>query len=257
MSALLIADLHLDAGRPQTLAAALPVFADAQRFEQLWIIGDLFEAWIGDDAGLQDPVARQVVAALAATSASGTRVHLMHGNRDFLLGEDFARACGATLHRDDEVILALAGESVLLLHGDTLCTGDDSYLQLRAQVRDPAWQARMLATSVADRIAMAGQLRGASASANTLKSQDIMDVDDAAVSERLRAAGVRTMVHGHTHRPATHRIEPVELGDRDGAAGCRLVVGDWNERGGEVVVADAGGLRRVPYPFDAPLPSAG
>jgi len=262
---LLIADLHLDASRPDTLRAALDTFAAAGACSALWILGDLFEAWIGDDAGLADGAAspgRSVANALARLADTGTAVHLMHGNRDFLLGEAFARAAKATLHREDERIVTLGGEPVLLMHGDTLCTGDAEYQRMRHQLRDPDWQAHFLALPIEERLAAARQLRAASRDAGSRKPLDIMDVSAAAVSARLQACheahGTTTLVHGHTHRPAAHGIAlACEGAEPATVAARRLVLGDWHADGGEALIADAEGLRPVRCPAGIPLPCRG
>jgi len=265
-STLLIADLHLDASRPDISRAAFDTFAAATRFDALWILGDLFEAWIGDDAGLADPLGERVAAALAALAGTGTRVHLMLGNRDFLLGEAFAHAAGATLHREDELIVTLAGSPVLLLHGDTLCTDDADYQRLRRQLRDPAWQAGFTALPVAERLEAARQLRQASREAGGHKAHAIMDVTAATVHARLLAAGTdhgaTTMVHGHTHRPAVHDVSlpslPGHAVDRSGGSTARrLVLGDWHADGARGIVADADGLRPVRCPAGIHPPSRG
>ena len=256
MTSLFVADLHLDAARPATLDRALALFGDAGQFDSLWILGDLFEAWIGDDAATDDPTAAAVSSRLAALGKRGTTVHLLHGNRDFLLGESFAQRCGAFLHREDEIMLDLDGISALLLHGDTLCTRDVDYQSLRSMLRDPHWQATFLAQEIPARLEAARSLRAASSDAGAGKVADIMDVTPAAVTARLAHTGVAVMIHGHTHRPATHRL------DVNGSPRVRQVLGDWHQDGADVVVADARGVRRVHYGdaaslVDAPLPSRG
>jgi len=191
--------------------------------ETLWILGDLFEAWLGDDIG--DPACAPVVDALARLSDTGTALHLLHGNRDFLLGEAFATKTGATLHRDDEVIVELSGEATLLLHGDTLCTGDTDYQSLRVMLRNPAWQRDFLAGTPAKRLDAARALRERSREATAGKSGGIMDVDPDAVIAAFERSQCRTMIHGHTHRPADHSTP----------AGRRLVLGDWHDDHAEII----------------------
>ena len=260
---LLIADLHLDGARPDTLQAALDTFAAAAgAFQDLWILGDLFEAWIGDDAGLADPLGRRVADALAELSDTGTRVHLMHGNRDFLLGEAFAQAAGATLHREDELTVELAGQPVLLMHGDTLCSDDADYQGLRRQLRDPRWQAGFLALPIAERLAAAKRLRATSQEAGGRKSSRIMDVSARTVQARLQAAhaehGTTTLVHGHTHRPATHDLTAqAPPYDATPIPAKRRVLGDWHAGGGQGLIADADGIRPVRCPAGIAPPSRG
>lgn len=214
---LFIADLHLDAVRPGVAALAQRFVERLHGAAALWILGDLFEAWLGDD--LVEPAHEPFIAALGALATSGTAVHLMHGNRDFLLGEAFAARIGAVLHREDERLVALGGESVLLLHGDTLCTDDRPYQELRATLRDPCWQAGFLARTPAERIEAARALRERSREAVAGKSGEIMDVAPAAVEDAFVRSGCGTMIHGHTHRPDDHR---------ENSRRRRLVLGDWH-----------------------------
>ena len=215
---LFVADLHLDASRPAVTALALRFVEAARGAGALWLLGDLFEAWLGDDT--LGPAHAPLVDALAGLSAGGTALHLMHGNRDFLLGETFAGRIGATLHREDEHVIELGGERCLLLHGDTLCTGDVDYQRLRATVRDAAWQADFLRRTPGERVAAARALRRTSREAVAGKSGELMDVEPAAVEEAFARTGCRLMIHGHTHRPAEHR----------GPGGTRrLVLGDWHD----------------------------
>ena len=232
---LLAADLHLDPSRPALAALATRFVERAAGADALWLLGDLFEAWIGDDAfdAVAGPDLVRFADALGALAASGTAVHLMHGNRDFLLGEDFADRLGATLHREDEVVVELAGECALLLHGDTLCTGDVEYQRVRPLLRSAAWQAEQLARPVAERLEIARALRGTSRGAT-----DIVDVTPREVDARLRATGATLAVHGHVHRPAEH-AGPV---GPDGAATRRLVVGDWHDDRAVVALAGDDGI---------------
>ncbi|WP_116364269.1 UDP-2,3-diacylglucosamine diphosphatase [Parahaliea mediterranea] len=211
-----ISDLHLDPGRP-AVTRAFSEFLDAHRHaDALYILGDFFEAWIGDDDDA--PLGQQVASWLADFSAAGPALYLMVGNRDFLLGEDFARRAGATLLPDPSVI-DLYGHRVLLMHGDSLCTGDTDYLQFRAMARSPAWQAEVLARPLAERRALAAQLRSMSSESNSNKAEDIMDVTPREVEAALREHGVDCLIHGHTHRPDHHRH----------ANGERWVLGDWHD----------------------------
>jgi UDP-2,3-diacylglucosamine hydrolase len=214
-----ISDLHLTLERPATLRRFFRfVQADAPRYRELVILGDLFEFWIGDDAS---PSAEPVIDALAAASGAGQRVFLMHGNRDPLLGHDFARATGATLLADP-ILAEVAGTTTLLSHGDAWCTRDVAYQQFRAMVRDPEFQRGFLAKSIDERIAVAKSARMVSDTEKSLKAMDIMDVTPEAIGAALRSAGVRRIIHGHTHRPAAHVI------DLDGVNGERWVLPDWD-----------------------------
>ena len=222
MSALFIADLHLCARRPDTTRAFLAFLAGPARAAQaLYILGDLFEYWVGDD-DLDAPINRCAVEALAALAASGVAVHFLPGNRDFLVGEGFARAARITL-LPDPALIALSGQPVLLTHGDTLCTDDHAYQAYRRQVRDPAWQRAFLARPLSERRAFVEDLRQRSETAKQDKASAIMDVNGAAVDTLLRAQGFPTLIHGHTHRPALHRHET------DGHICQRWVLADWHD----------------------------
>ena len=214
-----ISDLHLTLERPATLRRFFRFMqADAPRHRELVILGDLFEFWIGDDAA---PQAKPVIDALATASKAGQRVFLMHGNRDPLLGHDVARAAGATLLADP-IVAKVAGTTTLLSHGDAWCTRDVAYQQFRAMVRNPDFQRGFLAKSIDERIAVAKSARLASDTEKSLKAMDIMDVTPEAIGAALRSAGVRRIIHGHTHRPAAHVME------LDGASAERWVLPDWD-----------------------------
>jgi len=231
MTTLFISDLHLSAERPDITELFFDFLArEARAAEALYILGDFFEYWIGDDA-VEQPEYRSVVAALRALTDAGIPVHVMHGNRDFLLGERFARASGCRLIPDPTRI-DLYGTPTLLMHGDTLCTDDVDYLAFRRMVRDPAWQRAFLARPAAERNAMARGAREQSRVSTAGKPPEIMDVTREAVLEALRAQRVRHLIHGHTHRPAEHVF------DLDGAPARRIVLGDWY-RQGSVLRCDA------------------
>ena len=221
MTALFISDLHLHAGDASTIRRFAEFAAGAAReANQLYILGDLFEAWIGDDE--DDPRIQPIVAALERLTDSGVACAVMHGNRDFLLGERFCALTGCRLLGEFERI-QWNGEPVLLTHGDLLCTDDTRYLELRAQLRAPEWQRSFLAKSLAERRQIASDLRQLSATEIAAKSDDIMDVNQAAVERTMRDFGVRLLVHGHTHRPAVHRF------DLDGRPATRIVLGSWHD----------------------------
>jgi UDP-2,3-diacylglucosamine hydrolase len=223
VSLLFISDLHLDAAYPAACAQFSAFLRGAAReAEALYILGDLFELWVGDDD--DDPVRAAVCADLSALTRAGTACHIMHGNRDFLLGEQFAAASGCRL-LTDPVALELGDERVLLTHGDLLCREDRPYQQLRAQVRRPNWQRRFLRLPLATRRMLAGAARsGSQRHMNRLPPQ-IMDVSPDAVSAAMRATGVRTLIHGHTHRPGIHDFR------LDGRDARRIVLGAWYEQG--------------------------
>jgi UDP-2,3-diacylglucosamine hydrolase len=213
-----ISDLHLDASRPAVTAALAEFLGDNTHRDALYILGDLFEAWIGDDDDA--PLASEVAGLLGRYARSGPSLFLMRGNRDFLLGEAFCNRCEATL-LDDPSVIDLYGAPTLLMHGDSLCTADTEYMDFRRTARDPDWQAELLGKPLTERRRLAAQLRSMSAEANSNKAEDIMDVTPAEVQRVMQEAGVQRLVHGHTHRPARHQ-EP---------AGERIVLGDWHDRG--------------------------
>ena len=216
---LFIADLHLGPQRPRTTARLLEFLkSDVPRHRELVILGDLFEYWIGDDAAAS---AQPVLDALAACTARGHRLLLMHGNRDPLLGHGFAAATGGTLLADP-IVVDVVGTPTLLSHGDAWCTGDVAYQQFRAMTREPQVQRDFLSRTLDDRIAFARSVRMQSESEKSTKASDIMDVAPEAVLAALRAAGVRRIIHGHTHRPAAHVV------DLDGTLAERWVLPDWD-----------------------------
>lgn len=233
MTVLLVSDLHLDAARPATTHAFLALLAgEARSAEALYILGDLFEAWVGDD----DPgePGATVCAALKALSDSGVPVYLMRGNRDFLYGPRMAERCGATL-LPDPCVVDLHGTPTLLMHGDLLCSDDAAYQAFRRQVRSPEWQADFLAQPLAARQAFAAQARSASREHQQGVAEAITDVAPATVVETMARYGVSRLIHGHTHRPALHSLEV------DGRRAQRIVLGDWYEQG-SVLRVEAEGL---------------
>lgn len=223
MSALFISDLHLHETRPQITRAFFHfLHTQAVSAEQLYILGDFFDTWIGDDD--DSALNADVATELKKLSSAGTQIFLMHGNRDFLLGEKFAAQAGAQLITEGTVI-DLYGCPTLLLHGDDLCIDDKDYITFRQQVRSPQWQQQILAQPLAARRALAAQLREKSQAMNSLKAEDIMDVSQAEVIRVMQDAGVTRLIHGHTHRPAHHLLDINEK------AAERMVLGDWHDKG--------------------------
>jgi UDP-2,3-diacylglucosamine hydrolase len=216
---LFISDLHLDPGRPET-TARFERFLDreASQAEALYILGDLFEAWVGDDSLSLDFNA--AIAGWLKRVAHTTRVCFMQGNRDFLAGAGFLAATGAS-PLTDPTLIDLYGTRALLMHGDTLCTGDTAYQTFRAQSRDPRWQAAALSQPLQKRLAIARGMRADSEAAKAGKSEAIMDVADDAVAQAFRDSGCQLLIHGHTHRPARHESRV------DGAPCVRWVLPDW------------------------------
>lgn len=221
-----VSDLHLDESRRAALDGfARLLRADAGAVNAIYILGDLFEVWVGDDDDA--PVANEVRDVLAA-AARRCDLFVMRGNRDFLFGERFAADVGATLLPDPTVV-DVDGERVLLAHGDAYCTADDEYQRVRAQLRSAAWQREVLAKSLAERRALAAEMRAASVAANANKADNIMDVTAGAVDAALDEAGVATLIHGHTHRPGIHDL-------RKGRR--RIVLGDWHRCGWKLTLRD-------------------
>jgi UDP-2,3-diacylglucosamine hydrolase len=236
---LLISDLHLSGQRPEMVARFLR-FVDEQagRASSLYVLGDLFESWIGDDelgAPDGDPLARQVALAFRALTRRGVALYLMHGNRDFLLGRAFFEACGAR-PLDDPTVSNVGGVDSLLMHGDTLCTDDRDYMAWRATTRSDTWQQEFLAAPLARRRERAAALRDQSEAHKKAKSAEIMDVNPQAVRDTFVRHAVTRLIHGHTHRPAHHVLEVA------GQQCERWVLPDWYQRGGYLSV-DNGAAR--------------
>jgi UDP-2,3-diacylglucosamine hydrolase len=234
MTTLLVSDLHLDDSRPHITRLFVEFLrTEAAAAAALYILGDLFEAWIGDDA--PDATAGTIAAALADLHAAGIPAFYLHGNRDFLLGDAWARCARLTL-LPDPALVDIEGVPTLLMHGDTLCTDDAAYQAFRAQSHAPGWQRDFLARDVAERRAFAGAARAESRRHTGSVAPAIMDVNPAAVVEALGHHAVTRLIHGHTHRPAVHCI------DVDGQPAERIVLGDWYEQG-SVLRIDGGSVR--------------
>ena len=237
---LLISDLHLQEERPDITRAFLVLLdGRARHAKALYILGDFFEAWIGDDA--MTPFQQSICQALRQLSDSGTAIYLMHGNRDFLIGEAFCKAAGCTLLADPSVI-TLGGEQVLLMHGDTLCTRDVAYMKMRRYLRNrlSLWILRHLPLPTRQKLAR--KLRSESRAQTRMKATEIVDVTPEEVPKVMAAHGVKTLVHGHTHRPAIHKLVV------NGEPARRIVLGDWDRRGWTLQV-DAQGFQLEPFEF--------
>lgn len=238
---LLVSDLHLEPQRPDLVRAFLHFLETRARgAEALYILGDLFEAWIGDDA--MGPFEQEIATALRQLADSGTAVYLMHGNRDFLIGKAFCRQAGCRL-LPDRHIADFRGRRVLLMHGDTLCTRDEGYQKLRRILRHPLTLFVLRHLPLASRQKLARKLRSESRQQTRAKAMDITDVTEAEVERELRAARATTLIHGHTHRPAHHELL------LDGQPAERIVLGDWDRRGW-VLEASEAGLSQVDFALD-------
>lgn len=241
MSILLVSDLHLEPQRPDIVRAFLHLLETrASGAEALYILGDLFEAWIGDDA--MGAFEIEIASALRRLADSGTAIYLMHGNRDFLIGKGFCRQAGCRLLAERH-IADFQGRRVLLMHGDTLCTRDEGYQKLRRILRNPLTLFILRHLPLATRQKLARKLRSESRQQTRAKALEITDVTEAEVERELRAARVTTLIHGHTHRPARHELR------LDGQPAERIVLGDWDRRGW-VLEASAASLSQVDFALD-------
>nr|WP_253911929.1 UDP-2,3-diacylglucosamine diphosphatase [Pseudomonas sp. CVAP\ len=240
---MLISDLHLEEERPDITRAFLDLLATRARSAQaLYILGDFFEVWIGDDA--MSPFQRSICQALRELSDSGTAIFLMHGNRDFLLGKAFCKTAGCTLLKDPSVV-QLAGEPVLLMHGDSLCTRDESYMKLRRYLRNPISLFILRHLPLRTRRKLARKLRSESRAQTRMKANDIVDVTPEEIPRIMQQYGVKTLVHGHTHRPAIHKLQ---IGEQ---AAKRIVLGDWDRQGWALQV-DEQGFQLAAFDFVPP-----
>ncbi len=238
MSTLLISDLHLSPERPAVTRAFFAFLRDkARQAEALYILGDLFESWIGDDDPA--PLAREVIGELRQLRDSGTRLYFMHGNRDFMIGQRFARESGCILLPEHSVT-KLGGEPVLLLHGDTLCTDDVEYQKFRRISRFRPLQFVLRHLPLKKRQKIAANLRSKSMAANANKADNIMDVSPAEVRRFMKDFNVKRMIHGHTHRPDRHRLP----------GGERLVLGDWHHRGWYIEIVKDREPELISFPIE-------
>jgi UDP-2,3-diacylglucosamine hydrolase len=235
---LLISDLHLEEQRPDITRAFLQFLQDrATACEALYILGDFFEVWIGDDD--ISPYQQSIAAALRALSDSGTRIYLMHGNRDFMLGQAFCQQAGCRL-LEDPCVVELNGERVLLMHGDSLCTNDVGYMRMRKLLRNPLSMWILHHLSLTKRRQLGRKLRNESKSKTRQKAAHITDITPAEIPKIMTKYGVRRLIHGHTHRPAIH---PLEI---NGQLAQRIVLGDWDKQGWALQI-DANGYQQAPF----------
>ena len=240
MATLFIADLHLQTEEPAITAGFLRFLrGEAKSADALYILGDLFEAWIGDDD--PNPLHREMAAAIHALVDSGVPCYFIHGNRDFLIGKRYARESGMTLLPEEQV-LDLYGRKVLIMHGDTLCTDDTGYLAFRAKVHTPWIQKVFLALPLFIRNRIATRMRAGSKAANSSKSMTIMDVNPQAVVRVMEKHEVQWLIHGHTHRPDVHSLIA------NGQPAHRVVLGAWHTEGSMVKVTPEG-VELIAFPF--------
>ena len=216
--ALFVSDIHLQESMPRTVEAFLQFLREhATHTQHLYMLGDLFEYWAGDD-DIASPLNQKIVDALRTVSTVGVKLYWIAGNRDFLIGKTFAEAAGLTLLPDPHVV-TLASNRIVLAHGDAQCTDDAAYMAFRAQVRQPAWQQRFLSTPLAERKALIARMREGSKEAQRGKSYEIMDVNAGTVASLFAETGAQIMIHGHTHRPARHAYDDGRM---------RYVLPDWD-----------------------------
>ncbi len=235
---LLISDLHLEEQRPDITRAFLRFLETrAVHAEALYILGDFFEVWVGDDG--MTSFQHEIAAALRVLSESGTRIYLMHGNRDFMIGKAFCLEAGCTLLPDPH-IAELGGQRVLLMHGDTLCTRDEGYMRLRRWLRNPVSLFVLHHLPLAKRQKLAQKLRSSSKAETRLKASDIVDVTPDAVVDVMQRHRVRTLIHGHTHRPSSHTLQVA------GQPAQRIVLGDWDRQGWALQI-DESGFHQAPF----------
>jgi len=242
-----IADLHLTPEEPATVTLATRFLEEvASSCQQLFILGDLVEYWIGDDAysGELDEFFH-ALERLSTPANKGPTTYLMHGNRDFLIGEKFAQSINVQLLEDDAYLLDTASGAILLMHGDTLCTDDHEYQAMRQVLRSAQWQQDFLSLSLAERHGKARQLRDQSKEATAKKSNDICDVNQHSVEQTLAEDGVSRLLHGHTHRPALHRFKHSQQTDNEFE---RWVVGDWHAEGAIYALLEGGDLSLRHWP---------
>lgn len=233
MITLFVSDLHIHEAQSEIGRQFARFLAEeASGASALYILGDLFESWIGDDD--PNPHYAQTKTQLRELTDTGVPVYFMHGNRDFLIGDRFVQQTGVQL-LDDPVVHEIHGTSVLLSHGDAYCTDDHEYQKIRRMTRDPQWQAAMLARSVSERLEYAAMARQQSVEKTGSIDESIMDVNAASIKKVMREHNVNTMLHGHTHRPAVHQFE------LDNELATRIVLGDWYEQG-SVVRWDSNGF---------------
>ncbi|MCS5991954.1 UDP-2,3-diacylglucosamine diphosphatase [Klebsiella variicola subsp. variicola] len=240
MATLFIADLHLQTEEPAITAGFLRFLqGEARQADALYIPGDLFEAWIGDDD--PNPLHQQIASAIKAVVDAGVPCYFIHGNRDFLVGQRFARQSGMLLLAEEER-LDLYGREVLIMHGDTLCTDDPGYLAFRAKVHTPWIQRLFLALPLLIRRRIAARMRADSKAANSSKSMDTMDVNPQAVVDVMERHHVQWLIHGHTHRPAVHELQA------NGQPAWRVVLGAWHSEGSMVKVTPDD-VELIHFPF--------
>ena len=238
MATLLISDLHLQEERPDITRAFLHFLATrARQADALYILGDFFEAWVGDDG--MSVYQQSIARALRELTDSGTRLYLMHGNRDFLIGKQFCRETGAEL-LNDPCLVTLEGKRVLLMHGDSLCTQDLAYMKLRRWLRHPLTLFILRHLPLSTRFKLARKLRSESKAQTRMKAAEIIDVTPELIPQVLAQHGVTTLIHGHTHRPATHDLRV------NGQPARRIVLGDWDACGWALQI-DENGFQQAPF----------
>lgn len=239
---LFISDLHLAPERPDIIQLYARFLDEQAHYaKRLYILGDFVEYWLGDDDHAE--ALEPVFSKMKQLADAGLKIYLMHGNRDFLMGEALAERCGCTLI-NDPVVENLGQQAALLMHGDTLCTDDVRYQELRVMLRSAQWQQQFLAKPLAEREQIAEALREQSKEETQAKPAEIMDVNANAVAQAFIEHGVSLMIHGHTHRPAIHQLEV------NGQPVTRIVLGDWYKKGSYLAVDAQGHYQLNDYPAE-------
>jgi len=240
---LFIADLHLSPDRPAITRLFFQFLEEqAGQSSTLYILGDLFDAWVGDDNPL--PAIKEIFAALKAATDSGLSIKVMHGNRDFLIGTQFGTETGCQLI-DDPTLITLNGKPTLLTHGDLLCSDDKEYLQARGLLRSPQFIDDFLSKTIPERIALAAEYRKRSGEVISQKAADIMDVNQQTVEETLKEHQALQLIHGHTHRPSEHQFT------LDGKVAVRHVLQNWTDSGGGYLVANSQSFSAIDIQLDS------
>lgn len=237
-----ISDLHLSSELPRVTQGFFALLESLKGTDTLYVLGDLFEVWVGDDN--LDDYNQSIIAAFRSLTNSGTRLYFLHGNRDFLLGNEFAKATGGTL-LSEECAIDCYGQKILVMHGDQLCTLDEKFMAFRTQSRSSEWQHMMLEKPLDQRLMIATMWRMQSKTNNANKPENIMDVTPSDVISVLEKNNIQTLLHGHTHRPAIHPVQA------NGQPAQRIVLGDWREEEGAAVIAfaDENGLHMETWHF--------
>lgn len=228
-------DVHLSADRPETVSLFLKFLSTIKAGNELYLLGDIFDTWIGDDD--DTPLADQIRQALQHLTQSGVTVFFQAGNRDFLIDQQFLQQTGLQ-PLSETAVINVNGDKILLMHGDLLCTDDIEYQQARVMLRNPLFVQDFLSKPLQERRIMAAQYRQRSGETTSLKAADIMDINQDTLAKYLQTSGARHIIHGHTHRPATHQLEAQTTSQR-------YVLGEWHADHAQILTADEQGIMSI------------